>query len=139
MIELKKVSILVLSIILIAVSCQSVKEYEEDNLGDLDFTVVEDEDVPEILMIKIEEAIETKEPFKFSYSDGEYLYIIIGYGEQETGGYSIQVKDFYKSQDHIVIETELLGPTKEDMVTMSLTYPYIVVKTIDLGMSIRYK
>lgn len=130
--------LLVLVALLSLVGCKAKEDpYEKDKIKDLEFTVVEDEDLPEVLADRIEE--EKMEPFKFSYSDGEYIYIVITYGEQPTGGYSIQVTDLYQTDKYIIISTELLGPAEDEMVATVLTYPYIVIKTEDLKMPIGYK
>ncbi|MCT4545156.1 MAG: protease complex subunit PrcB family protein [Vallitalea sp.] len=124
-------------VMVIFTSCSKEEEHDDDKIRDLEFTVVEDKDVPEVIAQKIEES--KMEPFKFSYNDGQYLYIIVGYGEQPTGGYSIQVKELYESEDYVVVLTELLGPSKDDTVTMSLSYPYVVIKTEDVSLPVYYK
>lgn len=96
-------------------------------IKDLEFTVVEDADVPEQLMKIINE--KKKEPFKLSYSDEDYLYIVVGYGEQPTGGYSISVNDLFLTSNAVYIDTNLIGPGENESVTNVITYPYIVVKT----------
>ncbi|GMQ56024.1 hypothetical protein AN1V17_04160 [Vallitalea sediminicola] len=134
----KIIFVLCLLIVCIFTSCgNKAEEQDEDKIRDLEFTVVEEKDVPDVIKQKIEES--KAEPFKFSFSDGQYLYIVVGYGEQPTGGYSIQVKEVYESKDYVVITTELLGPSKDDTVTMSLSYPYVVVKTEDLSLPVYYK
>ncbi|QUH29053.1 protease complex subunit PrcB family protein [Vallitalea guaymasensis] len=135
----KIIFILCLLIVFAFTACgnKAEEQEDEDKIRDLEFTVVEDKDVPDVIKQKIEES--KMEPFKFSFSDGQYLYIVVGYGEQPTGGYSIQVKEVYESKDYVVILTELLGPSKDDTVTMSLSYPYVVVKTEDLSLPVYYK
>ena len=134
----KCILVLCLFMVFIFTACSDeVKEESNDKIKDLEFTVVDDQDIPDVIKQKIEE--NKMEPFKFSFSDGQYLYIVVGYGEQPTGGYSIQVKEVYESEDYVVILTELLGPSKEDTVTMSLSYPFIVVKTEDLSLPVYYK
>ena len=64
-----------------------------EKLRDLEFTVVGDGEVPEELKNIIGE--KQAAPFKLTYSDGQGLYIVQGYGEQETGGYSIAVRQLY--------------------------------------------
>ncbi len=95
-------------------------------LKDLEFTVVEDADLPE----KLANFIETKKenPCKFTYSNEDYLYIIQGYGAQKSGGYSISVTDLFLSENAIYIKTNLIGPGKDEPVTQNITYPYVVVK-----------
>lgn len=123
--------------LLMLTSCNKMKKQEETKIKDLDFTMVDEADIPDVIMDKIEES--KGEPFKFSFSDGQYLYIVVGYGEQPTGGYSIQVKEVYETKDYVVVLTELLGPNKDDNVTMSLSYPYVVIKTEDLSLPVYYK
>ena len=75
--------------------------------------------------------IETKkqEEFQLSFQDGNYLYLCVGYGEKETGGYSICVKDLYLTESSIVLDTTLLGPkTNGDKKIPGKSYPYIVIK-----------
>ncbi|HKM00240.1 MAG TPA: protease complex subunit PrcB family protein [Mobilitalea sp.] len=95
-------------------------------LKDLEFTVVEDADLPGELKEIIDEKKEN--PFKISYSNKDNLYIIVGYGKQNSGGYSISVEDLYLTTNAIYIDTNLIGPSQDDLVTQGVTYPYIVVK-----------
>jgi hypothetical protein len=95
-------------------------------LEDLEFTVVEDADIPGELKEIIDEKKE--EPFKLSYSNKDYLYIVVGYGKQNSGGYSISVDELYLTSNAIYIDTNLIGPSQEDMVSQGVTYPYVVVK-----------
>ena len=79
-------------------------------MRDLEFSVVGDGDVPAELKQIISE--KTLQPFKLTFSDEQNLYIVVGYGPQSTGGYSIAVKELYLTENSIVIDTELLGPEK---------------------------
>lgn len=65
------------------------------------------------------------------------LYIVRGYGRQETPGYSIQVDSFYETENTLVMRTTLLGPEKEKH--KKQTYPYIVIKTAYTGKRIIYE
>lgn len=100
---------------------------KEEKLKDLEFTVVEEVDQPEQLKTMIEE--KKVQPMKLSYSDGEFVYIVAGYGEQNSGGFSIQVNELYETENAIYFDTTLLGPNEGDTVSQALTYPYVVVKT----------
>ena len=51
-----------------------------------------------------------------------------GYGTRPTSGYSIKVKALYETENAVYIQTELLGPSKEEKITEKQTYPYVVVK-----------
>lgn len=66
--------------------------------------------------------------FKMTYKDSKFLYIVRGYGEQETGGYSICIRDLYLTSNAIIFDTELIGPRKGETISKSPSYPYIVVK-----------
>ena len=68
-------------------------------------------------------------PFKLTYSNDQGLYIVTGYGEQATGGYSITVNELYLTENSIVIDTELIGPEKGEATGVEASYPYIVVQT----------
>ena len=105
----------------------SIGTSETTRLRDLEFTVVSEERLPEELKALIEERKNGE--FKVTYSDNEFLYICIGYGEQQTGGYSIAVNDLYLTDNAICISTSLLGPGPEDKTSTAPSYPYIVVKT----------
>ena len=67
-------------------------------------------------------------PFKLTYTDDQNLYIVVGYGEQETGGYSICIRNLYLTSNAIIFDTELIGPRKGETISKSPSYPYIVVK-----------
>ena len=92
----------------------------------LDYTVVEDEDVPKELL----EMIDAKKSnsLRLTYATNEYLYIVTGYGAQETSGYSKRLDDLYLGENAVYIKTSLIGPQKNEKVTKIKTFPYIVVK-----------
>lgn len=121
----KLISLCLLGLILLS-GC-SMEKNDVEKVRDLDFTVLEDKEIPEELKAVLEEK-KAKE-FKMTYEDGQSLYIIVGYGEQNTGGYSIAVKELYLSSNAIYISTNLIGPSKEDLKTETKTYPFVVIKT----------
>lgn len=120
------IGILIISILLVS-ACQQ-KQEEINKLKDLDFTVVEEADIPEELLNMIQE--KKQNVFKLSYSSkgNEYRYIVVGYGAQNTGGYSISVEELFLTENAIYIDTTLIGPGKEELVTQVITYPYICIK-----------
>lgn len=107
-------------------SCGVQKENKE-KVQDLEFTVVDDKELPEELLKEIEQ--KKIEEMKNTFTTEEYLYIIVGYGEQKTSGYSIAVEEFYLGKNAIYIDTSLVGPSKDEKVNNVPTYPYIVIKT----------
>lgn len=118
-------------LILVMVSCLlggcMAEKADKEKVKDLDYTVVEDSDLPEELKSEIEQ--KKTAHFKYTYETGEYLYIIMGYGQQETGGYSITVKELYLSSNAVFFKTELKGPQKGETISQAPSCPYIVVKT----------
>ncbi len=99
----------------------------QEKVRDLEFTVAGPGEIPQDLAQIITEKQQT--PFKLTYSDNDNLYIIVGYGAQDTGGYSIRVNELYLTENSIVIDTELLGPESKDGAGGSQSFPFIVVKT----------
>lgn len=98
----------------------------EGKIRDLEFTVLEESDIPKPLAEVIEENKETE--MKLSYQNEGYLYISRGFGKQDTGGYSIRVTQCYLAEDGIHVKFELLGPSHEEKVKEEASYPYIVIK-----------
>ena len=105
----------------------SVEKDELEKVRDLEFTVVGEADLPEELKNVIGE--KKTAPFKLTYTDDHNLYIVVGYGEQESGGYSIAVKELYLTENSVVIRTELLGPEKGEATGTDPSYPVLIVKT----------
>ena len=98
-----------------------------EKIRDLDFTVLSEEKIPGELFKVIEER--KAENFKLTYRDEDHLYIVIGYGQQETSGYSIAVNELYLTDQSIYVSTSLLGPDAADSNVKEASYPYIVIKT----------
>ncbi len=118
-------AILCMSFLGLGAGC-SAEKLSTEKLKDIEFTVVDTENIPE----ELEEMIDEKEekPFKLTYADQGALYIAVGYGEQPTSGYSIEVTDLYETENAIYIRTNLIGPAKDERIVERETYPYIVVK-----------
>lgn len=117
---------LVAVVTLMMTGCK-VEKADAEKVRDLEFTVVSEADAPqELQQILAEKRVQ---PFKLTYSDDQNLYIVIGYGPQNTGGYSIAVEELYLTENSIVIDTELLGPEKGEAAAPETSYPVIIVKT----------
>lgn len=115
----------------------SRKEGKKEKVRDMDFTVVEESEIKEELAAIIEERKEN--PFQLSYEAEDYFYLVVGYGEQETGGYSITVDELYAAKDAVCIKTTLVGPSKSEEVKKAPTYPYVVVKTEAIDLPVIYQ
>lgn len=122
----KIIPLILLAAVLFA-GCGISKEESSDKISDVDFTVVEDIDIPD----EVKEVIEERKanPFQVAFVTGDAAYIIVGYGEQPTGGYSITVDELYLAEDGIHVNTTLVGPEKDATVDSNPSYPYIVLKT----------
>lgn len=104
----------------------SIEDTNRTKVKDLDYAIVNESDIPEEIMAMIEE--KKAADFKITYELDEELYIVRGYGEQATGGYSIRIKDCYLTTNAILFDTELIGPRKGETTSASPSYPYIVIK-----------
>ena len=88
--------------------------------------MIAEDNIPEELLAKIEERKE--DTFKLTFEDQGFLYICVGYGTQQTGGYSIAVNDLYETANAVYIDTNLIGPSPEEKSKPVESYPYVVVK-----------
>ena len=95
-------------------------------LRDIEYEVVAAKDIPQSVAEIIEEKKETG--FHFTYSEKEDFYIAVGYGQRDTGGYSISVDEVYETNFGIRIETTLTGPEKSSHESSEPSWPYIVVR-----------
>jgi hypothetical protein len=100
---------------------------DTEKVRDLTAVIVSEEALPAELKTIIDGKKE--KPFQLTYSDKEYLYICIGYGKQETGGYSIVLNDLYLTETEVRVDTTLLGPELSDQAKKTATYPYLVIRT----------
>lgn len=124
----------VLTMVLLVAGCAGNETQAPEKVRDLELTVVSEDRLPEELLAAITEKKEA--PFKFTFQDGDYLYICIGYGEQESGGYSITVEDLYLTKNAVYVKTCLIGPDADVPRDGVKSYPYIVIKTEYLDYSV---
>ena len=124
----KKIYILavVLLGIFLAGGCR-VRKAGAEKIRDVEYTVLEETEIPETLRNEIEQR--KAEDFKMSYCEGDGLYIVRGFGMQETGGYSIQMQELYLAENAIYFAADLIGPENGQDVEKTVSYPYIAVKT----------
>ena len=98
--------ILLLSLCIAGCGIRSMSGQEEQ---ELDYTVVKEENIPDEVR--------------------DILHIMVGYGLQNSGGYSIAVEGLTLAGEGICCETRLLGPDGGEELTTAVSYPYIVIKT----------
>lgn len=122
----KVISIILLSTFLVLLCACSIEKTSTTKIRDIEFTVMEEKNIPEELWNKMKE--KDGKPFKLTYADQGALYIAEGYGEQPTSGYSIEVKECFETKNAVYLHTNLIGPAKEELIVDAKTYPYIVLK-----------
>lgn len=108
-----------------ALGCAGTKKEEEQT--QLEFTVVNEERLPEELKQIVEE--KKGRAFSLTFADGGYLYLCTGYGKQDRGGYSIAVNSLYATENGIYLDVDLIGPKEPEAAGSGPSYPYIVIKT----------
>lgn len=124
--DIRRILVGIMLVMALAALAACAKE-EKKKVRDLDAVILSEE----VLPTELKEIIDGKKanPFQFTYSDKKNLYICIGYGKQETGGYSIALNDLYLTDVEVIISTTLLGPSVSDQAKKTATYPYIVIQT----------
>ncbi len=118
--------VLLLGSVMMLSGCM-IEKTNRTKVRDLDYHVVAEAELPEELKTQIEEKKATD--FKMTYETPEHLYIVRGYGEQATGGYSIQVTELYLSSNAVFFKSALIGPRKGENAAKSPSYPYVVIQT----------
>lgn len=103
-----------------------VTDMSSEKTQSLDYAVVKEEEIPEEIKTLIEE--KKAQEFQMTYQSDHYLYLLKGYGQQMSGGYSIQIEDLSLGDHAIYFKTTLIGPSKGETVSKEPSYPYIVVK-----------
>ena len=122
---MKKIFCFFIAMVLLLSGCTS-KRIDTENRQSLEFTVVDREQIPEELVSIINER--KTEEFSMTYSLAGYLYIAVGYGAKDTGGYSISVDELSETDTSVIINTTLIGPKSGEPVNKMATYPFVVVK-----------
>ena len=103
-------------------------ETDTKKVKDVEYQILGEKDIPQEFLGIIEEKKQTG--FKLTYTDEESLYIAIGYGTQETGGYSISVRDLYLQKGSICLETQSMGPSGDEAVSGTPSCPYLVLRLL---------
>ncbi len=113
-------------------SCHTTIDREK--LRDISYEIVDEEYIPAEIYEQLVQDMD--EVNRKSYLCSDNLYIVVCYGAQPTGGYSIQVDELYESSNAIIVDTTLIGPSKQDKVDTAISYPYIVLKVENVGKTV---
>lgn len=114
-----------LALLVLLAGCGAKQETGTEKT-EVEFTVVNPDDIPEELAEIIEENRQGE--LKLTYEDQGYAYLVRGYGQQKTGGYSIAVNGVYLSEDGLHVDTSLIGPPKDQEIRDEASYPYLTIK-----------
>jgi hypothetical protein len=114
-----------LLLLILALSGCRLIRIEEGERTPVEYTVLDRREIPEDLETLISSK-QTSE-FQMTYQKGEDLYLVRGYGQQLSGGYSIRVDDLSESENALFLKTTLLGPS-EDNAGSEPSCPYLVIK-----------
>ena len=126
--KLKKglqIGIWCLSLMILLTGCE-MKQVGNMAKTEVEFTVVEPDEVPSELAVIIEENKQGE--IKLTYEDQGYMYLVRGYGQQKTGGYSIAVNEVFLAEDGLHVDTSLIGPPRDQEIRDEASYPYLVIK-----------
>ena len=107
--------------LLVLVSCGEKEEEEKEKL---DFIICDEKQIPDELKEILEEKKENI--FKLTFATKDYLYVVVGYGEQNRSNLDITVEEFCLGKNAIYVKTQLVGKEEEDKEI--ITYPVIVLK-----------
>ena len=126
---MKKTKAVLLGVILwsllLASGCNFIR-IEEEPRKPLEYSIVKNEDLPAELAALIQE--KKANEFQLTYQSEKDLYLIKGYGQQMSGGYSISVEELGVTSQAVFFRTQLIGPSDGKAVLSPPSYPYIVVK-----------
>ena len=113
----------------------------EEKREPVEFVIISDDYVPE----ELAELIEAKKEqvMKMTYTDEGKHYIVVGYGKQDGGGFSIVIKSLARSENAVYLDTGLLGPgeetQKENRKDTAASCPYLVIQTKELGLPVVFQ
>lgn len=126
--------VLVATLAVSLAGCQFIK-IEEGERTPLEYTIVKQEEIPAEAAELMEQKKENA--FQMTYQVGGVRYLMKGYGQQLTGGYSIQVEEVSESENAVFCKTRLIGPS-EDQAGGEPSYPCIVLKITDTSKPVQF-
>lgn len=140
MIDMKKIIGLLLASVMVLTlfagcSSDKVEDGDDNNSNSLsggntadkiDYSIVDKPDIPEEVKDVVNE-MKTKGGYK-AVKVNDLQYVFIGLGERKTGGYDVELVSVENANGKVKIVYKEKKPDPGDMVTMALTYPYIVVE-----------
>lgn len=123
-----------------AAGCQNAGTDAGERIA-VEFTVVEDGAIPAELkdIIESHKTQEIKMTFEGKEEGKDGLYLIRGYGEQPTGGYSISADRVELAADGLHVTTTLIGPSGGENPAPEPSYPYLVLWVAKTGQEVQFE
>lgn len=106
--------------------CGRAEKEKGSDRKEVDYTVMDVRKLPKELLKIIEE--NKKDEIRMTYTDGDAMYLVRGYGQQKTGGYSIEVVQCTEDEESILFDTRLIGPSGQKKLAEDPSYPFLAVK-----------
>ena len=66
------------------------------------------------------------------------MYVVFGFGRQNTGGYSIQVVAVKENEEAIMVEAKMVAPAPEEVISTSPSYPYMILKMANVEKDVQF-
>lgn len=66
-------------------------------------------------------------------------YILVTYGEKETGGFIVTITDYEIGEKYVEVTVNFSAPDDDEAVTMALTYPYDLLEIEATGLPVQFK
>ena len=123
-----------LAVAVFLTGCELIR-IEEGERTPVEYAIVKQEELPDEAVEFIEQR--KKKEFQMTYLVGDVLYLLKGYGEQMTGGYSIQVEEVSESENGVFCKTRLIGPSEGNQ-NGEPSYPCIVLKIKKTGKPVQF-
>lgn len=123
-----------LAVAVFLTGCELIR-IEEGERTPVEYAIVKQEELPDEAVEFIEQR--KKKEFQMTYLVGDALYLLKGYGEQMTGGYSIQVEEVSESENGVFCKTRLIGPSEGNQ-GGEPSYPCIVLKIKKTGKPVQF-
>lgn len=123
-----------LAVAVFLTGCELIR-IEEGERTPVEYAIVKQEELPDEAVEFIEQR--KKKEFQMTYLVGDVLYLLKGYGEQMTGGYSIQVEEVSESENGVFCKTRLIGSSEGNQ-GGEPSYPCIVLKIKKTGKPVQF-
>lgn len=125
--DLKKIAgiaVLICWMTLLLAGCRFIR-IEEGERTPLEYSIAKQEEIPSEAAELMDQ--KKKQEFQMTYQVEDTLYLMKGYGQQMTGGYSIFVEEVSESENGVFCKTRLIGPS-DGAQGGEPSYPCIVLK-----------